>query len=254
MTCVIGYNNRIDSATVTGGNIAGGYPVTNVQNRFLGVYTRSTANYWTIVADFGTATSLSCAGVIATTMGAGVTVGVQGSTDNFVSSIVNVASENHDNHGGADHFFTFPPVSYRYWRFTFSMASPPPAGINVGRVFLGSRFRPEYGLSFGASLGRETRTGRQETDGGARFHRTRGTRRIVTGSFDYLSDDEAHEFRAVQSALDISNEAVLIFDDTDTSTKRADRHFLCNLDELDAIEFPYASERKVGIRMSEIIA
>lgn len=257
MTAAIGYNNLIDSATVTGGNITGGYPVTNVQNRFLGIYTRSTANFFTIVADFGAATSLACAGVIATTMDGvpgGVTVAVQGSTDNFAASNVTIASENHDLHTGPDHFFTFTPASYRYWRFAFSSAAPPPSGVNIGRVFLGSVWQPQYGLSFGASIGREVRTNRTETDGGARFHRSRTSRRIITGSFDYLSDDEGHAFRAIQEALDISSEAILFWDTSDTSTKRADRNMLCNLDELDAMEFPYATTRKIGLRVSEIIA
>lgn len=256
MGVVIGYGNRIDSATLTGGNISGSYPVTNVQNRFLGIYTRSTANYFTITADFGADVSIGCAGVIASTMNAvsGVTVAVQASTNNFLSVAATPASENHDLYGGVDHFFTFAELSYRYWRFTFTMASPPPAGINIGRVFLGPRFAPEYGLSFGASIGRESRTTRDESIGGARFHRARTSRRTVSGSLDNLSDDDAHAWRAVQAALDISNEAVLIWDDTDTTTKRADRNFLCNLDELDAVEFPYASERKTGLRVSEIIA
>jgi hypothetical protein len=224
-----------------------------VQNRFLGVFGRATSSAGAgIYLNLGSTQSIGVIGLAGIVVPSDTTFSIDASSNNWGSSVSIATGQTLSAYGGGSSwFYTFSSLSYRYWRVLFSAAT---GQFDIGRVFIGPRFKPEYGLSFGASIGREVRTSRAETDGGARFHRTRTSRRIITGSMDYLGDDDAHSFSAVQEALDISNEAVLIWDDTDTSTKRAARNMLCNLDELDAIEFPYATVRKVGIKISEIIA
>ena len=253
MTAVIGYGNLIDTATLsTTGTWSGSYPIANIKNRFLGIFAQCTSSSGVITMDFGDLVSVGVVGLVGPSLPGDTVFSIDASHNNF-GTVVNVSgSQQFDYYGGGDDwFYTFENLDYRYWRISFSASSGP---FSIGRVFVGPRWTPELGLSFGAALGREVRTSRTETDGGARFHRSRTSRRTVTGSFDFLTDAEGHEFRYVQSVLDIYNEAVLIWDDTDTSTKRGDRNMLCNLDELDAMEFPYADLRKIGIRMSEIVA
>jgi hypothetical protein len=121
-------------------------------------------------------------------------------------------------------------------------------------VFIGQRFKPEDGLSFGAELGFEDRTDVAESSGGARFAVARTPRRTLKGAFDYLSDDEAHTWRGIMRTYGRHSEYVLIWDDADTSNKREDRNMLCNIDELSAVEFPQSTIHKVGLQFSEIIA
>lgn len=254
MSVVIGYGNLVDSATVsTYGTWSGTYPATNVQNRFLGVFGRATSSAGAgIYLNLGSAETIGVIGLAGMVVPGDTLFSIDASNNNWASSVSVLVNQAFDQYGGGSSwFYTFEDLTYQYWRILFSAGT---GQFDIGRVFIGPRFKPEYGLSFGASIGREVRTSRAETDGGARFHRTRTARRIITGSMDYLGDNDAHSFSSVQSSLDISNEAVLIWDDTDTSTKRAARNMLCNLDELDAIEFPYATVRKVGIKISEIIA
>jgi len=255
MTTAVGYNNLIDSATIsTGGTWSGTYPVSNVQNRFLGVFARTTGGGPSIYMDLGAAQTIGIIGIAGISLAANTSIGVRYSTDNWGSStwVTSPTYIAQSDYGiGSSFFVVVPDISARYWSIAFSFAS---GQCDIGRVFIGPKFMPQYGLSFGASMGLEVRTNRAETDGGARFHRTRTLRRVFNGSYDYLSDAEGHAFRAVQAALDISGEAVLIWDHADTSDKRTDRNMLCNLDELDAMEFPYAAHRKIGLKASEIIA
>lgn len=253
MSAIIGYGNLIESATITTGGVwSGSYPANNVKNRYLGVFARNTDGNGALYIDLGSAQTIGLIGVAGISLAASASVSVRWSTDGWSSyTWVQTAQPQTDYGVGSSYFVVVSNVSARYWSIGFGA---PPGNHDIGRVFIGSKFAPTYPLSFGASLGRESRTTRDESIGGTRFHRARPSRRTLTGSFDYLSDDEAHTWRSIQGSLDISNEAVLIWDDTDTSNKRVDRNMLCNLDELDSIEFPYASERKVGIRLSEVIA
>lgn len=254
MTAVIGYGNRIDSVTVTDpiGTYAAGYGIANVKNRFLSVPARNTAGLAYITMDLGVGNVTQCVGVAGLSITGG-TFTVKVSTDNFASSdITLVSTQTQTAYGsGTSWFATFDNPGYRYFRIVIAAGAAP---FDIGRVFVGQRFRPGYGLSFGAGLGLEDRTVRDESSGGARFHVLKTPRRTLMGEFEALTDAEAAAWRSIMRTYGSHSEYVLVWDDADTSANREDRNMLCNIDELSDVEYPNATMRKVGMKLSEIIA
>lgn len=253
MTAVIGYGNLIDTASLgTIGTWSGTYPVTNVKNRFLKVFARATSTSCGIYMDLGSAKSIGMMGLVGISVPSDTIIDINASTNAWSSSSTIVDNLSVAAYGsGSSIFYTFPEQSFRYWMFLLTSAT---GVFDVGRVFIGPRFRPGYGLSFGASLGLEDRTTRSESSGGARFHRVKTPRRTLTGEMEFLTDAEAAAWRGIMRTYGSHSEYVLLWDDADTSAYREDRNMLCNLDELSEVEFPYATQRKIGLKFSEIIA
>lgn len=81
------------------------------------------------------------------------------------------------------------PQTYRYWRVDMDDESNT-ALLQLGRVFMGSRWQPTTNMEYGAALGYEQRSIIVENDSGAEDFVARSAPRIASISLPALSDVE----------------------------------------------------------------
>lgn len=230
MAAVIGYGNLIDTATLTGWTNNA-----NLKTRYLAEKATASGNLDIDLGSakgIGTIALIACSGV-SMTISAGSTVG---GSDAYSASIT--------GYGGVDTATTFATVTARYWRIS--------ATGFVGRIFIGPRFAPEWGTDWSPSISVESRTNVIEALSGPEYFDSRPNRRVWRGHFSFLSEAEGMTWLGVQQALDVSGE-VYLFDDASSSNYRSQRNFYGRLRTLDAVEWPYRSERAVGVEVGELL-
>lgn len=240
MTCILGYTNQIDNATL-GGTFTN---VTNLQTRYLSQKATAVTS-GVIDIDLKSAKTIGVVALVAHLTSA-KTVHIQAGTTAGDSSAYD--SGVLTAYVGADFAHTFTPVSARYWRITVTGPS-----ISIGRVFIGPSFRPDANFDWGVSLQIESRTNVVESLSGVEYFDKKPNRRVARGHFTWLSHAEAHLWLNIQRTLDVSNEVYWIEEETDT-TYRAMRWFLGRLRTLDAVEYPYFQNHGVGFEISELIS
>lgn len=79
--------------------------------------------------------------------------------------------------------------SWRYWRL--DLRDLTRSYVELGRVFLGGAWSPDTGLVYGVQLGYESRASTVETDSGAEYHVERPNPRVLRGTLEALTDEEA---------------------------------------------------------------
>ena len=231
MAAVIGYSNKIDSATLSGWTNN-----SNLKTRYLAQ--KATAS-GALDIDLGSAQAIGLVALVSTSgvSSMNVTAGSSAGGSNLYSGTVSA-------YGGPDIATTFASVTARYWRIT--------ASGSVGRVFLGPRFAPTWGTDWSPSIQVESRTAISEALSGPEYFDTRPNRRVWRGHFSFLSPAEGYTWLGIQQALDVSGEVYVVEDDDDT-TYRGQRNFCGRLRTLDAVEWPYQNHRAVGVEISELL-
>lgn len=120
------YDNRLGDAAVAASSTASGFAAANVADWRPYTWWKPTALPATITVDCGSAKAADYALVYGHTLfSAGCTVEVRGSTDNFASSNVLVATLTPSS--DEPFLITFASVSYRYWRLRITGAATMPA-------------------------------------------------------------------------------------------------------------------------------
>lgn len=287
---LIGWPNRVDEATLAGGSWQAAMPLANVKNRVLGVRARS-ANAATsstrMTINLGRLRDVRCLALVNHTLSApakvrvlateGDPAGTPGATlydSGWVSAW--------DYGLGAWSLTTFEWADDRFWgggflpeeiegyRATWVHALPSvvtaqwwqvqmddtanAAGfVEVGRVFIGEAWEPEYNASYGAALGYESRTGVEEAHSGAEYFDRRSAYRVWRGSLDWMSTDEAMT-RALEldRRLDVSGEVLFVLDRDDTRNMLR-TSFLGRLRRLTAIEHPYLDTHRKAVEIKELL-
>lgn len=249
---VIGYANQIDSATLSGGSWNGSYPLGNIASRYLSLKARTTnalAASSVIDCDLGGSQPIGVVALVAHNLTSVATVRVQGaensghSPDIYDSGAVALSA-------GATHIQVFPQQLARYWRISISDTSNPAGYIAIGRVFIGARFSPAYGMSFGASFGVESRTEVSQALSGHEVFMRAPTRRVMSGKFEFMSNAERSKMIEIMSTHGISEEFVFVLDDADPGGAL---DMLCRMYELSEIEYPYVDLNNMGVRLVELL-
>lgn len=120
------YDNRLGDAAVAASSTATGFAAANVADWRPYTWWKPTALPATLTVDCGSAKAADYALVYGHTLfSAGCTVEVRGSTDNFASSNVLVATLTPTS--DEPFLITFASVSYRYWRLRITGAATMPA-------------------------------------------------------------------------------------------------------------------------------
>jgi hypothetical protein len=255
MATVIGYTNRIDSATLSGGSWNASYPLANLKTRYLSQKARSTnaqATSSIVNIDLTTARSIGLVAIVAHNMSASATVRIQGSSaaDQSVSLYDSTAQT---IYSGTDYAKSFANVSTRYWRISIADTGNTAGYIEFGRVFIGTAFKPSNTIDWSPSLAVESATGITASLGGTEYFDARPNKRIWGGQFSWLSDAESYgEWLRVQRATDVSGEVFIVADDADT-TYRAERNFLGRLRTLGPIEYPYLNQYTTAVEIGEVL-
>lgn len=254
MATVLGYANQIDLSTLSGGSWNASYPLSRLKNRYLQQKARTTnalATSSVIDIDLGAAVLTGVVALIAHNLSAAATVRIQASSSASQSpSLYDGAATL--IYTGTDYGVSFPPVAARYWRISIADTSNPAGYIELGRVFLGSQWKPTNNIDWGCSLQAESQTAVSEALAGPEFFDSRPVRRVMRGKWSWLSDTEAMTFLDLLRSHDISGEVYLIFDDASTSF-RAQRNYLARIRQLPAIESPYLAVNQAAFELSELL-
>lgn len=257
-TILLGYNNYIDGAVLSGGSWSVPLPLANLQNRVLSKKARSNdaaANSTIINMDLGSAKPVRAFGAIAGNLSAsGASFRLRGGNDVSFSTHLydsgTLSANPHTPHliMGLDSI-----VTARYWRLELIDTGNASGHVQLGRLFIGPALAPVDNYNKGAEIGYQTRSRVVESVGGAEYFDKKPLRRSFRFGLDWLSDAEAfHQALELQRLSDITEEVLLI-------TNRADipygqkRHFLGRLSQLNPLTNPYLTIYQTAFEVLEIV-
>lgn len=120
--------------------------------------------------------------------------------------------------------------SWRYWRI--DLRDTARTYVELGRAFLGGAWAPEVGLVVGASLGYEDRASVVETDSGAEYVVERPNPRVLRGTLEALSQEEAFgQVLELQRQLGTTGELLVMLLPADRANQPR-HHFLARFRSL----------------------
>lgn len=282
---MLGFPNRADQATLSGGAWTAGLPRALLQNRVIGKTARTidaalTSTQFNI--DLGAAKktqlislrnhnfSLNARYRITAAADAGYTALTYDSTwlnvwpvvypygslewedDNFWSGqYTDEEAEGYVTE--LDHILPAQKLS-RYWRIEINDTGNAAGYVQVGRLFIGPAWQPKVNMSYdGTSLAWETKTAVNEAIGGAEYFQRRTPYRVQHLALDWLEQDEAFSqaFELMRRA-GLDQEILWIYDPDDT-VHALRRRFLCRIRTLSAIENPYTTINKTAFELKELL-
>jgi hypothetical protein len=255
MAVALGFSNQTDEATLGGGSWNASYPLTNLQNRYLAQKARTTndatgSTYITI--DLGSDQLIGVMALISTNISPSATIRVRGA-DNSGMSSPDYDSGAISSYQHTDYAISFTQTDARYWRIDINDTSNPDGYVEIGRLFIGSRFRPGINCEIGAALGVESRTQTQEALNGPEYFDERVNRRTWRGAWTALTDAEAYrQMLVIQQNTDINGE-IYFFEDDDDIEFQDLRWFYARFRTLNALEWPYVNRHSIAIEVSELL-
>lgn len=140
----------------------------------------------------------------------------------------------------------------RYWKIELRDAGNPAGYVQIGRVFLGQGWQPTINHDYGDNLGWDTATIVDTSQGDVDYFERREGRRVFRATFSWLDEREALEqVFEMQRSQGIDQEVVLIAD-PDDQRQGIRRNFLGRLRQLSPIEHPYFGYRQTSFEIQEI--
>lgn len=255
MATVLGYSNQIDFATLSGGSWNASYPLTNLQNRYLSKAARSNnllLASTTFSLDLGQLQKIGLVALVSHNLTRNSLIKIQAASDSGFAVIL-FDSGNQLSYLGSDFAFTFPQIEARYWRISIYDPDNVHGYVEIGRVFIGWRFKPTNNIDWTPSLSLESGTQVKQALGGPEYFEERPNRRLWQGKWSWLNDFEAYNvYMAIQRGTDISREVYFMEDDGDIDY-RHQRWFLARFRSLSAIEWPYVNQHSVGVEIGELL-
>lgn len=280
----MGFPNRIDSATVSGGSWLSTLPLSNIKDRRLSRLARSTnatlAN--TIInLDLGSAKTVGAVALITHNLSASALVRVRGDdAADFATPLYNSGWLNAWPSGvipqalleWEDDNFWLGTVSseaiagyqspyinlidtrpvLRYWRIEISDTSNPSGYVQVGRVFIGDTWTTTYNPSYGAGLGTEDSTGIESSMGGEEYFDISKRYRVHRFSLNALTPTEAYtRVIDMQKLAGVSGELLIIPDANDVYNGFR-RNFLCRMRSLSPVVDTAYGIKSVDFEVKEI--
>jgi hypothetical protein len=282
--CMLGFPNRTDASVLSGGSWAATLPLSNLQSRLIGKVARSanTAPASTkFDVDLGAGTkiqavclrnhNISLAGtyrVTASTSSSFAALSydsgwldvwpvvypwgtLEWEDDNFWTGKYTV-EQTQGYTVELDHLLPTTKVA-RYWRVEISDTTNSDGYVQLGRLFIGPVWQPKINMSYGASVAWETKTGVQESIGGAEYFQPRTPYRVSKFSLNWMDQDEAFSqaFELMRRA-GIDQEVLFIHDPDDT-VHALRRRFLARLRTLSAIDYPYLNINSAAFEVKELL-
>mgnify|MGYP001562811584 CR=1 FL=1 len=282
--CMIGFPNRIDSATLSGGSWSATLPRANIQNKVLGKVARSSDAALASTKfdmDLGAAKNIRLISVINHNCSLASLIRIRGASDSgftavlydsgwvdvwapvYSSLVLEWEDDNwwdgkYTDEQRAGYTSTFVQamaanVLARYWRIEIDDTANAAGYVQIGRVFIGSAWQPVYGMDFGATLGWETKTAIQEALGGAEYFQRRTPYRVAQFQTNLMSIDEGlgNAFD-IQRRAGIDAEVLWVQDPADT-LHALRRRFLGRMRQLSPMLYPYANAHSTAFEIKELL-
>lgn len=276
----IGYPNRIDGATLSGGSWVSTLPQSNIKDRRLSKLARTTSAGVTFTIDLGSAKTVGIFGIAAHNFSETSTVRLEGDDSSGFSSLNYDSGAISPYPSGAipqellewedDNFWlgTISPEAIagyrapfilvlpskpvlRYWRVTITDSSNPDGYTQMGRVFIGDAWTAEYNYSFNSSLSFNDPTVVTESLGGEEYFDVRKNPRVHSFELQYLSETEAYS-RVIdmQRYAGISGE-VLVVPNSDDISNSFRRNFLGRMTDLGGFTDVNYDQRSAAFNIKE---
>jgi len=281
---MLGFPNRIDTSTLSNGGWVPTLPLTNLQQRQLGVVARTVdatlantkidinlgsapktrvlnltnhnlslnAKYrWTAAASANFATLLYDSGWIDAWPAVYSYDDLEWGDDNFWNGKYN--QEEITGYTTSVTHILPTNVRAQYWRLEINDTNNAAGYVQIGRLFIGPAWQPINNMSYGNSINWETKTVPDEAISGAEYFDRRTPYRVAHFSIDWMSQDEAlkQAFELVRRA-GIDQEVLYIHDPNDT-LHALRRRFLGRLRTLNPIENPYFNINKQAFEIKELL-
>ncbi len=246
----IGYGNKIDTATLSGGSWQATLPLNNLKNRRLSKLARSTnaTNAFTkFVVDLGSAQNVQCIALILHNISVSGTVQIKGNATNvftapsydsgviqaYPSGIIplNLLEWEEDNFwlgtlsqqalaGYRSPFYLLlnAAQTLQYWQVEIFDSGNSDGYIQIGRMFIGKAFIPSKNMSYGQSLGDTDDSIFETSLTGEEFVDVRTTFRTHKFELQLLTKEEAYSgILDIQRTTGVTKEVFLIGDNDDTN-------------------------------------
>jgi hypothetical protein len=282
--CMIGYPNRIDASTLSGGSWTAGLPQVNLQNRIIGQVARTTdatAASSIINIDLGSSKNIRLLSLRNHNISVTGQYRVRGSDDNtFATSAIDTGtldvwpvvypfgtSEWEDDSFWSGQYTAEQIAGYttelvvilsastvaRYWRIEITDTTNAAGYIQAGRVFIGPAWQPIVNMIYGASIGWTTQTQMQRSLGGSKYFQRRNPYRVETFTLDYMTEDigMSNAFE-IDRRAGIDGEILWVHDPADT-VHALRRQFLATLQQLSPIQFPVTSATQKAYAIEEAL-
>ena len=125
--------------------------------------------------------------------------------------------------------------------------------VQIGRMFVGDGWSPDFNMSYGASIGYESRTAVEEVRSGAEYFDIQAGHRTVQFKLDHLDRSEAFgRLFDIQKSVDVHGEVLFLWD-MDDPTYVSRTSFLGRLRKLDPIEQPYYDKFSTSFEIKELL-
>ena len=283
---LIAYRNRADESTLTGGSWASTLPRDNLKNRLLSKVARSTSasNASTqFTATLSKGRSISVIALCRHNLSAGAKWKVTASNETSATDFSPAAYSSgelevwppldslqlewqDDNFWngkpGAEDLSGFywnaihvlPSTIYaKHWKVEIFDSTNPAGYVEIGRLFLSEAWVPTLNMSYGASLGYNSRTEVEEAWDGTEYFDYKAPYRTANFRLENMKTFEAM-MRAfdMQRVSGIDKEVLFVWDPSDTD-HTLQRSFLGRLQELSPLEQPYFEAHQTSFTVKELL-
>lgn len=258
---LLGYDNKVDTlATLSGGSWETAMPLNNLKNRVLGIKARTTddANASCVInIDLGAsppATQIVAVCGHNCPLGAGtITLKASNLSD---YSVLTLDRSGYPSASETHHWWDLTDANhaYRYWKISYLNTSMPDNYWEVGRLFMGSVWKPNISPGPGSSFSYEDASLQEQALSGTPYFDERPRRRLLDAQFDALTNTSALiQFSAVQRLVGITGEVFAVWDSSIDGTNGYPRYALGHLVDPTPIQMQRLDQNSARVRVRETL-
>lgn len=254
------YGNLVDSATLSGGSWEVAHPLTQLQERELAAYAKSSTSSpsdTTIIIDHGSAVSAQCFGIFA---------------HNIEDAAATIVVNRGTTSGGADVYsgdtlscWPFTPMSSGYDGSTFGIivvsAGPTTARyttigistsavVRIGRLFVGSVFSAGIGVTRRTDDWLADFSSVDRTESGADWVTSRPRLRSPSIEFGAMTRTEASLLHEIIRTHGTTSEVVFL-GDTESRSDMQQHGCLAMMRRLSPLEYPFWNHNSIALGFDE---
>lgn len=268
----LGWPNRGDAATITGGSWEADLPVSNVQQRAASLAARSTDDAKASTQfdlDFGAAIATRAVALVATNLSQAALIkvswgtssgGSQVATTGWVSAFpITIA------YGGIEwpstgslgaEFIVFaatnPAASARYVRVEIDDTLNADGFVSIGRLWIGDGFMPTYNAVYGLERWRDSVSETAQTMSGVTVSNRRRNLRATRFALELLSVAEANVIDELTRRQDVTDE-VLFLPDMSRREVSQQYGFLARCKAVPRLILPSYMRRSTIVELAELV-
>src|SRR3990167_6536529 len=245
---IIGYGNRTDASTLSGGSSVPTLPLTNLQDRNIGIVWRTTDAALASTqfdVDISVDKLIRVISLVGNNLSLSSLYRIRGATDAAFTDVQSNSgwldvwptvyntlqleweslqwwdgrylAEDIEGYTWSLIHILGATTSLRYWRLEIDDTTNSSGYVQAGRLFMGPAWQPDINITLGFGLGWETDTEVQKALSGAEYFNRLTPFRVVRFSTEMMDTDEAmgNAFD-IQRRVGVDGEVVFVLDPDDT--------------------------------------